>query len=100
MLQVFAEDVGFADSLKCFRQLKLSVPDENANANGDGGARDRIKYSYSLEAIYKRIFGSEVQFHAAEEDAMALLKCCIKYKDIVMEWIDTNYVKFDDIRSL
>lgn len=81
------------------RNCMTEIQDANETTPEKNGRFPR--QSYSLGAVYERLFGSKIpNAHTAEGDTIALLKCCQMYKETMLRWLDSNYASFDSIKSL
>lgn len=68
---------------------------------GENGKRkwDGTK-PYTQSNIYRRLFGRTFEAHRAENDCQALLEICGHYGEKFVEWADTFYERFVDIKPM
>lgn len=55
--------------------------------------------SFKLENVYKNIFGEDVKsHHQAENDVLILIKCCLKFGQPILDWLDENSIEFKKVK--
>lgn len=55
---------------------------------------------YTQSNIYKRLFGCTFEAHRAENDCQALLEICGHYGEKFVEWADTFYERFVEVKPM
>uniref|UniRef100_V5HZ96 Putative deddh 3'-5' exonuclease domain of three prime repair exonuclease n=1 Tax=Ixodes ricinus TaxID=34613 RepID=V5HZ96_IXORI len=60
-------------------------------APAQNGAQNGARQSFTLESVYKRLFGRPVRSaHNAEADCVALAEICCRLREPLLEYVDAN----------
>ncbi len=109
-----AGEEAFKKSMEFMRQLNETTPESKAVSSHidrtafkgrklfcDEKKGTKTKKSFRLVDIYERLFGEPLRnSHCAEDDVIALVKCCAKYGESIIDWFENNNKNFADIQPL
>lgn len=80
---------------------KRKLFDDNAIQNKVEKVKPPMKMSFSLKNVYLNLFGENMKnHHRAEDDVIALIQCCLKFGQPLLDWFDKNSKEFKDIAAM
>ncbi|VUZ57708.1 unnamed protein product [Hymenolepis diminuta] len=95
-----------SDSLDLFKEFDDKLIPQNTDESIDRSADESLieKFPhgrFSLSALSQRVFGSiHVNAHNAEADCIAVIKLIQVLGDSALSWLDSNYRKLSDIKTM
>ncbi|KAM3172819.1 hypothetical protein ACTXT7_013759 [Hymenolepis weldensis] len=93
-----------SDSLDLFKEFDDKLIPQNANVSSsvDESLIEKFPHGrFSLSALSQRVFGSiHVNAHKAEADCIAVIKLVQVLGDSALSWLDSNYRKLSDIKTM
>lgn len=89
------------------RMIHSAVPKRRLfdDATGVRGNSEEIEQpftplrSFKLKNVYKNIFGEDAKsLHQAEDDVLMMIKCCLKFGQPILDWLDKNSIEFKEVK--